>query len=121
MSKPPDKPMYEYIHDTLSKVVDKRAAIEYKTTGNLPDEYCVYYLVTGTPQGFFSGSYTREITRYSVCIYSRDKRVLEAKEPVLKAAMLKAGFMYVTKSRDLYSKDTGHWQRTLDFRYCEEV
>lgn len=121
MSKPPEKAMYEYIHEVLQDVIPNRAAVEYKTTGNLPDVYGVFYLVIGTPQGYFSGSYMREKTRYSVCLYARDKRSLEAKEPAIKAAMISAGFLYVQKSRDLYNKDTGHWQRTFDFRYCEEV
>lgn len=121
MLKPPDKTMYEYIFDILDGVVVNRAAIEYKTTVGMPDEYCVFYLVASTPQGFFSGSYSRENARYSVCIYSRDKRALDAKEPAIKAAMIAAGFLYVAKSRDIYSKETGHWQRTFDFRYYEEV
>lgn len=121
MLKPPDKTMYEYIFDVLGDIVKSKAAIEYKTTGSIPDEYCVFYLVTSTPQGFFSGSYSRENVRYSVCLYSRDKRALEAKEPAIKAAMIEAGFLYVAKSRDIYSKETGHWQRTFDFRYYEEV
>ena len=35
--------------------------------------------------------------------------------------MKAAGFLYVTKSRDNYVKESGHWQRTYDFRYYEEV
>lgn len=121
MSKPLEKPMYEYIYETLEGVVENRAAIEYKSKELLPDDYVVYYLVSGMPEGFFSGSHRRENARYSICIHDRDKRGLEGKEPAIVAAMQNAGFMYVSKSRDTYIKDTGHWQRTLDFRYYEEV
>lgn len=121
MLKPPDMAMYEYIHNALAPVRDIRAAIQLKTDGALPDTFLIYYLVSGNPQGHFSGRYTRENERYSVCVYDRNKSGIEAADKPIKAAMEKAGFLYITKSADLFYKDTGHWARTIDFRYYEEV
>lgn len=124
MLKPPNKTMYEYIFDTLDGIFEHRAAVEYKSnskTGAFPDRFCVFYLVTATPEAFYSGSYSRENGRYSICIYDRDKRGIDENEAAVKAAMKAAGFLYVTKSRDNYVKESGHWQRTYDFRYYEEV
>jgi hypothetical protein len=113
--------MYDYIHDTLAGICDHRAAIQFTSTDALPDAICTYYLVAGNPQGFFGNSPRRENERYSVQYADRDKRNLEPKAAAIRAAMEAAGFLYVNKSPDLHDDDTGHWSRTIDFRYFEEV
>lgn len=113
--------MYDFIHHTLAGVCDNRAAIKFKAIDGLPDAICTYYLVAGNPQGFFGGRPRRENERYSVQYADRDKRNLEPKGKAIRAAMEAAGFLYVGKSPDIPHDDTGHWSRTLDFRYYEEV
>ena len=121
MLKPPDIPMYDYLYGILSEVREVRAAIQLKAQEELPDHYLVFYLVSGAPEGHFSGAYRRENERYSVAVYDREKDNLESVEALLKRTMKEAGFLYIAKSQDLYYKETGHWSRTFDFRYYEEV
>lgn len=120
MPKPPDMEMYEYIHGIVRAAVPACAAIAYQTEGPLPDAFAVYYLVAGNPQAFFSGAARRENERYSVAYYDRDKRNLEPVARQIKTAMQAGGFLYVTRSVDRLMSDTGHWARTLDFRYYQE-
>jgi len=113
--------MYDYIHQALAGVCEHRAAIKFKSTDTLPDAICTYYLVVGNPQGFFGNTPRRENERYSVQYADRDRSKLEPKAAAIRAAMAAAGFLYVGKSPDLPHDETGHWSRTLDFRYFEEV
>lgn len=120
MLKPLDSPMYEYLYKVLENVRETRAAVQLKTTGELPDTYCIFYMVAGNPEGFFSGKESRENERYCVCVYDRDKAGMESAEPLVKSAMRDAGFLYISKSSDTYYKETGHWARSFDFRYYKE-
>lgn len=121
MLKQPDTPMYDYLYSVLSPVCDERAAVELKAEGELPDRFCVFYRVDNAPAGHFSGRSSRERARYSVVYYDRDKAGVEITENTIKAAMADAGFLFIASARDTYFKDTGHWSRTYDFRYIEEV
>lgn len=122
MCKQPSPPMYGLIFDLLSPLFDALAAVQYSSDdGRLPDSLCTFYRVSSTPEGFFSGEQTRENERYSVAVCDRDKSALEEKEPLVRDVMKKAGFLYITTSGDTLDTVSGHWQRTIDFRFYREV
>lgn len=121
MSRPHDTPMYEYIHDTIHGICPRSAAIEYEANSTLPDSFAVFYLVSSNPEGHFSDASMRENARYSVAYHDRDKRNIETVGAQVITAMKNAGFLYVSTSPDIYHSDSGHWARTIDFRYYEEV
>ncbi len=120
MLRPPDTPMYEYLQSIVQPIVPNCAAIGYQTDGELPDAFAVHYLVTGNPESYFSGRYSRENERYSVVYYDRDRSNLEPTAAAIKTAMITGGFLYIGKSADTYHDSSEHWARTLDFRYYEE-
>jgi hypothetical protein len=114
--------MYIYICDAIKDICPNNAAIGYDANGKqLPDAFAVYYLVSSIPEAFFSNGSRRENERYSVAYYDRDKRNLELIGAQIKAAMVNAGFLYVSKSADIEYPQTNHWSTTYDFRYYEEV
>jgi len=120
-TKPPETPLYDWLYSITAGITENRAYIEFQTTGELPDEFLVYYLVSQNPQKHYSNQIRRTSTRISFCYVNRTKAQLEAKGALIMAMAQNNGMLYITTSADVYYKDTDHWARTIDFRLLEEV
>ena len=121
-SQPNTEPLpFEEIQQTIQSIYPISAAIEYKTNGELPDSYATFYLVSEVPEAKFSNQMHRLNCRYSVCLFERDRRKLEENSPLIRQAMISAGYRYVSTSTDISYPQTGHFSRTLDFRKYSEV
>jgi hypothetical protein len=86
----------------------------YLSTGELPDQYLVYSLVTSPPEQHANNAETERSYRIQVSIYSRTGLVTI---PNVDAAMVAAGFIKGPWRNLPYDPDTGHFGLAKDYIY----
>ncbi|MGA2488783.1 MAG: hypothetical protein ABSF99_01155 [Anaerolineales bacterium] len=86
----------------------------YLSTGELPDQYIVYTVVTGVPAQHADNAETKRTYRVQVTIYSRGGLV---SIPDVDAAMLAAGFTKGPERQLPGDPETGHYSLAKDYFY----
>lgn len=119
--RPNGQTLYEWLYSITGAAFENRAYIEYRAENGLPDEFLVYYLVSDGNSRYFSNSAWRREMRISFCIMTRHKANLETKSGELERIAQANGLLFMKTMPDTYFEATGHWSRTIDFRYYEEV
>lgn len=89
----------------------------YLTTGDLPDEYIVYHLITGTPEQHADNAETVRAYRVQVDIMNRNGLVVL---PDVDTAMKAAGFRIGPEQPLPKDKDTSHYGLAKDYIYVSD-
>jgi hypothetical protein len=100
--------------DTLSPVPFGLAP--YKTTGDLPDTFLAYQLITGTPEQHADDAEQERAYTVQVSIYARGGLV---SLPDVDTAMTAAGFQKGPERQLPQDQETGHYGLAKDYVYLQ--
>jgi hypothetical protein len=94
----------------------------YSEGDALPETYIAYQLIYDDDRGHYNNAPTSIAWRIQTTLYSKDPSIRNGAREALNNVMLPAGFLRVPGGRDLdFSKTTGHYAYTTDYRYISKL
>jgi hypothetical protein len=101
--------------NTITPAVPHKVA-PYKATGELPDQYLAYQLITGTPEQHADDEEKERSYSIQISIFSRGGLVAL---PDVDTAMIAAGFQKGPERQLPQDRETGHYGLAKDYSYLQ--